>query len=343
MIRLLIICVLLVLTSKTYAVPIVSGHERGNGGLQLQCSEESSYGSGIVSLDRAEGYLRDGRSPAKSLFAYTDENDIVRYILAKLEKVNPTRAGVYRRLFEELLERRIFVEDLVIAPTNDGDVVLQPPHCHLIQGSVFISSVVQENVSYVFDKASWERTSALDRAYLIMHELIYREALLPENAHQNSAAARNLNSWLFSKVDDLEQNGWNEQLAQNSFSYGDYNGIAIQLVYTQALSRKRGPAPVKYYPSGALHKAVLYSSFVLKNTSSAPFIRQCKPAAHTLTFDSYVEFYPSGEIKRLVFSEPLFKFPGCDLYLGKYNDLTFSQSGEVVRVDRVFPPFFDSF
>ncbi|KHD87105.1 MAG: hypothetical protein OM95_16275 [Bdellovibrio sp. ArHS] len=340
--RLSIIFVLSLITLNTKALPIVSGHERGNGGLQLQCHSENSAVPTIASLDRMEGTLRDGRTPAKSLLGYADENEIVLQVLTKLEIANPTRAKAYRQAFKTLLKNRIFSEGLIISPTNDGDVVLIPPHCHLIQGAVFIGGGTQEKRIYLFDKASWDQTSALDKAYLLLHEIIYQEALLPENSHQNAAATRNLNSWLFSHLDDLDQNSWNQQLALNGFSYGDYNGIAIQLTYTQTFTNKRLPAPVKYYPSGELHKAVLYSSFTLQQ-GSVKLSRECAPQKHTRQFDSYVEFQPSGKVKRLVLSEPLFKSPGCGLYLDTFNDLTFSSEGDLEGARYTQPEFFHSF
>ncbi len=322
---------------------VPSGYERGNGGQFLSCKKESPFGEGIYSLDRVEGKVLFEMQPAAILSSFAGEIEIVSHILNQLAQVNPTRAALYRMWLQELLINQEFTKDLYFQPLPDGNKVVIPLGCEIKQAAIFITEPSREKVRFLFDKYLWDAASSLDRAYLILHELIYREALQEENRHENSMASRYFNAWLFANVENYQFAELLSVLQSLRFHAVDYNGVPL------VLTTFFGPgnvlaAPIEWYPgTKAVRKAVLGYSFALPIAGEI-FKRRCDIPMKLNGFINSVEFYPSGKMKRLKLSgnfeygAPIGKPPSqeCFYYQGFANDLLLDEDGTVLE-KRVSP------
>ncbi|WP_415063691.1 hypothetical protein [Bdellovibrio sp.] len=329
-------------TMSAYASPSPSGYERGNGGFQILCQPQSSLGKGVYSLDRIEGEKLYQLKPDPRLHFYEDENEIVLNVLQKLEQINPTRAQLFRRWFYELLSHREFVEGLYIQPVNDGNVVILPLGCELRQAAVFIANSDQTQIRFIFDKSLWDDSSPLDRAFLLIHELLFRESRLPENNHLNSMASRYLNSWLFSNIETMNQDQWLGKLTEANFKNADYNGVPIILTYKKRFGDFANTPILRFPNSRGIRKAILAPTFTIKISSNEVFSRSCPNPIPKLGFTDWVEFYPTGRIKQLVFSEPSTYAPDCILY-NRNNSLEFDELGNLKKASFINVKLFFDF
>lgn len=321
------------------------GYERGNGGFLMSCVEQSVLGAGVFSVDHIEGTYLHGLPAAAPMKLLRDETEIVRYVLGKLQAVNPTRARLYSQWLQELLSSREFVKDFVFLPLPDSSTTMIPEFCKQEQAAIFITSPVNNKLRFLFSQKLWEQASPLDRAYLLMHELIFREALLPENNHVNSVAARYLNAWLFHSVENLNQEELVELLRSLHFSRGDYNGLSLRLFVRTPAGNGTGvrQAPLIYFPnSKQIRIAPLADTFSVR-IGNEIFHRVCNDSFISEKFPSFVEFYPSGQIKQMVFQAidghvppsytPAYPETQCS-YQGR-NKLEFNEAGELVKASTV--------
>lgn len=336
----LILTLLFVANAHAFSSP--SGYERGNGGFQILCGAESTLGAGVYNLDRIEGEKLRKLKPDPKLFLYENENEIVLYVLQKLEEINPTRALLFRGWLDEILTYREFVEDLYIQPVNDGNVVILPLGCELKQAAVFIANSDQTRIRFIFDKSLWNASAPLDRAFLLMHELFFRESRLPENNHLNSMASRYINSWLLSNIHTMDQDLWIEELISTNFQNADYNGVPIILTYKKRFGDIENTPILRFNNSNKIKKAILSQTFSVKISNSEVFSRKCPNPLPKVGFTDWVEFYPTGRIKQLVFSEPSTYAPDCILYKGN-NNLEFNEFGELEKSSFIYNKVFLNF
>lgn len=307
------------------------GYEKGNGGIQLACTKESVLGDGVYTLDRIEGELVFKLPPASYLHSMSDENKIVQSLLDQLRLINPGRATLYEKWFKEILTQREFISDFSLYPLSDADIVYLPKSCDIKQAAIFTTSRGTDNSRFIFDQNLWKRSSALDRAYLIMHELIYREARLSENLHQTPRPSRFINAWLFAQAKPFSEDLWIDLLRKMQFQKAEYAGVPILLHRINA-NGVFLPAPILKYPdSGKIKKAVLNPSLEIKINDQEVFVRKCKSTRLAqFGFLDWVEFYPEGRVKKIVFSEPQTYDPDCILYNGN-NSLEFNLKGELIN------------
>ncbi len=330
------VVVIFILVINSYAIGMPSGYERGNGGSFVACDAGSPLGKGVFSLDRIEGEQDFGKSVPMHLQYFYDENLIVEYILDRLVEVSPTRATLYQEWFQEMVQERRFVEEDSLSPLRDGDVTIVPQGCAIMQGAVFMTDPKQTKIQFIYDRGLWIKASPLDRASLMLHELVYREARLIENNHINSRASRYLTGWLLVHLDELTQDALLKILKGVQFRMADYNGIVISLT----LYGRNGfrPAPILWHrDSGRIHKAVLYRSFNLRLSEDEVFRRHCHSEPNEKGFMEYVEFYPSGHIKDVTLSETEWRSSAeCTFYKGA-NFLEFDESGRFYRSSLIAP------
>lgn len=350
----IIIVLLLTFAGTAFAQgPHPQGYERGNGGFLMSCSADSFLGAGVFSVDHIEATYLHALPPADSLRLLRDEVEVVRFVLHKLQQVNPTRAGLYSQWLEEMLNSREFVKNFTFIPLPDSSTTMIPEHCKQEQAAIFITTPGMKKLRFLFNQGLWEKASTLDRAYLLMHELIYREALLPENNHTNSIAARYLNAWIFHSVENMNQTELLKLLQSLHFSRGDYNGLSLRLFLRTPMGNQTGArlAPILYFPdSSQIHIAPLADAFSVRIGDDI-FHRVCNESFISEAFPSFVEFYPSGKIKKMVFpamdgnypQNYTPEYPETQCAYKGHNKLEFSEDGALVRSSSAPVSFGDAY
>lgn len=328
------------------------GYEQGNGGFLISCSERSAFGKGVFSVDRIEGQLLYSFTPASSLTHMKNEMDIIHYVLDKLAVINPHRAGLYQNWLQEMVSAQEFVENASFTPLPDSSTTVIPNECRQEQAAIFITEPSSKKLRFLFNKKLWSQAAPLDRAYLLMHELIYREAVLPENRHKNSVAARYFNGWLMAHADQLpeRQEDIVDLLQELRFKRTDYNGIGLNLNSRQrpldGLTDLMLAPILRFKNSQKIKKAPLADSFSIR-IGDEIFHRVCNDSFTAKGFGSFVEFYPSGRVKRMHFSHidgyvPIYNTPGysttnCNFHGANY--LEFDELGNLTKAEQFeLPP-----
>lgn len=316
------------LSKESSAIQIASGYERGNGGVGLSCSGESAVGVGVFTLDRIEGQMLYGFESNGEISHSTNENEIVRTILNKLSQKDKTRASKYARWFDQLLEARIFIGNASFSLMNDTDLVMIPDGCQLKQIAVFETDNSGAAVHFYFDQKIWNQLSVLDKAYLLLHEIIYREARLPEINQQTSKGARYLNEWLFSHISEMTQESFIEALKKAQFKEAEYNDMPIFLGRLN-LRGEFEEAPLEYFDDSShrIKSAVLNPSFSIPINGTI-FERHCMSLVRSAFSTDFVRFYETGQVKKILFMKDA--DPGCGDYLGN-NVLEFSMDGRLEK------------
>lgn len=172
------------LAGQAFAARIV-----GNGGDVVVCS-----GSYEV-LDLYEA--RRMRQQLPDFGPVLEPVAMALHVVDRLAAVDPVRAALYRRWVQEFNDDSIvFNDNQHFSDINDsGDVLIQDG-CRVVQIAVQREPRSPEDRRYMIDGSVWSHLGDADKAALILHEVIYRDAL--QRGHVNSMAARyfvGLYSW----------------------------------------------------------------------------------------------------------------------------------------------------
>ena len=178
-----------VIALTVFAAPY--GNDSGNGGDAIVCA------NGEVELfDFYEGRVLRGLVPSLAGNLIPLEQKLELF-LSRIEGVDKPRAERYRQKIKELMDDRHWVnEDLVDIP-DIGQTPISSS-CKVVQAAIRQKPVFPEDKTYLFHKPTWNLMDDDSRAGLILHEVIYAEAI-DINKHANSKMVRYFNSWIASK------------------------------------------------------------------------------------------------------------------------------------------------
>lgn len=193
----LIFFIMFVFSIVAHGKNVPSGHEVGNGGSFVVCGLESMTGPGVFSLDRHEGELQHSLPPASFLSNFSEATQIVDMILDNLGRYDAVRGHLYKSWFSQMLASREFLDNLTLSAVQDSGVVTVVEGCQVHQAAVFLLNKELGSVRFIYDQKLWSAASALDQAYLMLHEIIYLEAkAIQSPAHINSMGARFMTAYL---------------------------------------------------------------------------------------------------------------------------------------------------
>lgn len=184
-----------------FLLPIwaMAGNLVGNGGIFLKCealgpgASDSTY-SLLDFVERASGSFQlDSDLETRS----GSEIEIAREIVFRLGKVDKTRSSRYRYWLEKFYKETSFV-DYDLPRTMDAGFVWEfPSGCELVQGVIQVSPDKEGDPRYIIDKSIWSQASAFNRAGMILHELVIRDAL--NQGLETTDKLRRFVTFLFSK------------------------------------------------------------------------------------------------------------------------------------------------
>lgn len=150
------------------------------------------------------------------------ELEKVDFVLDRLEKHDPRRAKKYRVVAHEFFKNTQFIQNKVLPDINDHGYVPKEPHCIIEQLAVQNISPFPQAKKYVVREEFWKKLSLEDRAGLILHEVIYGEAMAM--GQKTSRNSRYFNALMSSKKletmsaaeyeDRLERVGFTENGSQ---------------------------------------------------------------------------------------------------------------------------------
>ena len=226
----------------------LAGNLVGKGGILVGCSppdpdESQKY---YELLDFFE--LRQRRqliSPDLANSSGITEKEIVHKVINKLSRVDRIRASRYRYWLEKFSREVSFVENSLPRTMDAGLTLELPNDCELVQAVVQVSPEHEGSPRYFVDSAIWSALPTLQRAGLILHEFVIRDA--KDQGVETTEGIRRFVRFLFSR--DIEMI-WEQ----------DYQ----ELLKASELSASSLSAPVincKNVISGLLANQVIKSEF----------------------------------------------------------------------------------
>jgi hypothetical protein len=258
--------------------------ERGNGGFVLQCPGKATQTYDLYEAQERFGHLDQEKAESVSTRMV--------YLLNKLAKKNPTRAILYLGWYETFFKDSKFVDGQDLAPIGDIGFGSKPKVCN------FALAVFQRNPDafdkqrYTIRRDLWNELDVTSQAALIMHELIYREAINFSEAHTTSESSRYLNALLNApEFTPLSDKDYLEILQTIGFETADYAGFSVSLGLDVA--GKWTPYKLDFYPNGNLKNAALDWNEPRHPAELTFLDNQC------INSDSTVFFFESGKVAQV--------------------------------------------
>lgn len=165
----------------------------GGGGNALLCKDGARFS--ITLLDVYEAKELGLKIESK----HTDFKEIIKDSLDNLKSVSPTRAAIYKAHIDKLLlsDTRLsntqWVENKVMPVIDDVKLATFPHNCLLVQAAVqrpLVQLTVPYAKTYIINSDVFRLLSPIDKAALVLHEVLYRESIYA--GHENSVFARHL-------------------------------------------------------------------------------------------------------------------------------------------------------
>lgn len=160
----------------------IAGDKKGNGAGFVVCPTQTTL------LDFYEGKL-------ESFNWNGNEIDLAIYLINKFQDLNPVRSENYIQLITNFYKETKFEADSELGYIPDAGTIRVeiPRECRLVQGVLQKLIVFGQEKRYLISKNQWDKLDTINKAGVILHEVIYRELQSP-----NSYYIRHYVNWLFS-------------------------------------------------------------------------------------------------------------------------------------------------
>jgi hypothetical protein len=224
------VCVLLfayVLTPN-YA-SAASGGEGGNGGEVVACRDSIGNLKSVEILDSFEGRVLRGMVADLGSSTLTLDQKI-QLVIQRLRVTNPTRFALYQKWAENFFTGVTWV-DATLPATNDIDPSIFPQGCAIEQIAIQDNNRLDVTAyargpSLRVNRSLWQSLSSDQQAILVLHEIIYHEAL--SDRVRSAEPIRYLNQILFSnRLNSLSLKDYAQVLSTAGLSEFDYKDLRI--------------------------------------------------------------------------------------------------------------------
>ncbi|MGE9744454.1 hypothetical protein [Bdellovibrio bacteriovorus] len=271
---------------------VAGGDWVGNGGNVISC------GDSLRLLDYYEAEEQRGIALDLGNESMSFQQKVY-YVLHRLENVNPTRAKMYKKWFHTFDAETQWFFIGKFLPIRDSGVVIIPEVCNIQQIAIQrpTALIMPGDQRYVIDVRLFERLSEADKAGLILHELIYREAI--ESGFTSSPGVRYFNQVVSSSLmKNFDSRMMLDLVRTAGLKHVDYHGYAVGLEAAQ------------YHEDGNLKTAMVWSGELHGQNIKG----------------KYVNFHPNGKIES-------FLYTSVDNYVFTFNgqSLPISHDGPLSR------------
>lgn len=201
------------------------GRTVGNGGDVLKClsSNKDTY----QILDWYEGEnIRNLNLDIGSDNLNVDQK--LQIALTRLSRLSPARALRYQAHIKTFMSEIKWMPEGSLQDVKDSDEVAFPSNCKILQIANQSIPILSTDKRYLIDEYLWSKLDSNQKAALLLHEVILREAV--EIGHLNSVSARYLNSLILStEIEQLPIEEFTEILKKLDFTSNSIQGINIDL------------------------------------------------------------------------------------------------------------------
>lgn len=282
-----------------------TGRTVGNGGDVIVCKNQTGQVVSTELLDFYEGRILKGLAVDLGPSSLSIEEKLEK-ALVRLERVSFHRAQRYRDHAKSFFQEMLLLNEGHLADIPDAGNIIIPKGCGIEQIANQSPPLYIDDKRYVIDASLWSQLSNDDRAGLILHEIIYREAL--ELGHENSVAVRLLTSNISSqKIETMTVQDYSQFLKELGFNTTSIQGASINLI----------PGLPEFFQNGGLKTA-----HVVDNSSF-------KWGHETLRLRNQIQFYESGALREIVLKDiQVFPLLGKVRSMAPYR-IHFYESGSV--------------
>lgn len=240
------------------AVPCWAGVEHGNGGGSVVCRAADGSITSVELLDFYEQrqLLNLTRDMGPAGTSYKDK---IHYVLDRHADLAPYRAKSWGEQADNFESEAVFLSGVVFDQLHDTGDIFIPSACTFEQVVVQQEPTLPRDKRFKVNKDLWDRLDDENKAGLVLHEVIYREAIT--YGHTDSIATRYVNGlWsaagVIPEFADMRQT--NEMLAQAHFLVGEAYGCNPALyAFVRGNSDKLIPdwnkrQILRHYPNGRI-------------------------------------------------------------------------------------------
>jgi hypothetical protein len=304
---------LILLTMFPFQFLWATGRTVGNGGDVIVCETQAGQLQSIELLDFYEGRVLKGIQTELGEIGLTIEQKIA-FALERMKRVSPVRAERYAKDAASFFDETLFLDDAILEDIPDTGNMVIPRNCRVAQIANQSTPLYPDDKRYVIDRRLWNALDNTGRAGLILHEVIYREAL--ELRHDNSVSVRFLNANLCSrKIEGMSVQQYTKFLQDLGFETTSVQGVLISLAteapefYANGLLKSGKVVEGSLFSLGAQQlrlrgKISFFSSgqpqqLVLQGVQSAEVFGQARRLSpYEMTF------FESGALESATFEEP---------------------------------------
>lgn len=246
------------------------GDKKGNGAGFVVCPSHTTL------LDFYEGNLKT--------FSWDgNEIELAIFLIKKYQDLNPVRSENYIHLINNFYQETKFESDSELGYIPDAGTIRVdiPRECRLVQGVLQKLIVFGQEKRYLINKNQWDKLDTINKAGVILHEVIYRELQSP-----NSYYIRHFVNWLFSTaLEPVEQKTFYQEIKNADFKWVYLNGFPMdveKLILDQGPVRSRFSYP--NLPFLILNQTVTSKAHIVDSyPNGSPKVIQY---AGTITFES---------------------------------------------------------
>ncbi|MCB9024674.1 MAG: hypothetical protein H6625_00015 [Bdellovibrionaceae bacterium] len=241
----------------------------GNGGDVIVCKDSSDKIVRIELLDHFEAinYRNQIIDLGPEELNIQDKLEIA---FQRLKRLSPDRAKLYHEWADSFFAEAQFREDLDLIDIPDSDHSILPKGCNVQQIVNQATILLPGQKRYTIDNSLWSLLSNTQKAGLILHEVVYREAL--QLKHTHSVNARILASLMASpSLETITLKEFVELLVVLEFNHLSIQGVQIDL----------NKQDFDFYDSTHLHSATVIEGSVYRDSRS----HQSFPLRDRVEFD----------------------------------------------------------
>ncbi|MES2854876.1 MAG: hypothetical protein V4692_03380 [Bdellovibrionota bacterium] len=229
------------------------GHEVGNGGDVVLCRSTSDLQPSVELLDFYEARTLRGIThtlgPANQPFL-----EKVETAIARLDSISPARANRYRAQASTFMSDSIFLPGVILTDVPDSANVALPVGCTIEQIAIQKEPQFPEDKRYTISKDLWDQLDEDGKAGLVLHEIIFREAL--GFYHETSISTRYINSYIAAdKLQGLTQKDFIRFLDRAKFRETDIMGCSIETAEFRQGPHGTYASGLTFYESGTVNVA----------------------------------------------------------------------------------------
>lgn len=188
---------LLALLTLLISQSVWSGGVNSGGGYVVACTEEGKTKYEFLDFYEAKEMIKGFE--IKELPSGTDEFEVAKAVIDRIKNFNPQFAKEWKETVEKFKNGDTkFVRNSLISDINDAETIIIPNGpCRKQQAAVQLKTPANNQYRLYIDQNIWQNMDMLNKVGLIVHEAIYKMAMV--QGHVKSNLFRPINALLFSK------------------------------------------------------------------------------------------------------------------------------------------------